>query len=193
MTKYCTYVAVETTLIDSVPHSDDAILSVGEDHTYLSWKFHRDSLSILWVTVKYVRRFWTWMVIMKKVVLAGGDRHREPVETPVPHPKKGGQSLLSRRQVVHQKLACLHRKTNRNIRAGDCHQSAQMVMMMVPVTAQQTTLHRLQRHHWQTRQTLHLPRRKVLSQPKVIPYVKNTWLENTSAGCVLIGVTVPMI
>ena len=43
--EYCKDVAIETTLIDI--HSDNVLLSVGEDHIYLSRKFHRDSLSIL--------------------------------------------------------------------------------------------------------------------------------------------------
>ena len=53
--------------------------------------------------------------------------------------------------------------------------------------------HHLQKHHHQTNQTIHPPRRKVLSQPKVIPCVKNTQIESTSARCVLIEVTVPVI
>ena len=78
LTKYCKDVAIETTLIDI--HSDNVHMSVGDDHTYCSWKFHQDSLSILSVTVNYV---WRLLYMNEKVVPAGGDRHRAPDEKPL--------------------------------------------------------------------------------------------------------------
>ena len=48
LTEYCKDVAIETTLIDI--HSDNILVSVGEDNIYFPWKFHEDWLNNFQVT-----------------------------------------------------------------------------------------------------------------------------------------------
>ena len=61
-------VAIETIFIDI--HSNSEFVSIRDIYIYVSWKCHEDSLNILWVTLKNVKRFscqafvdkwcWTW-------------------------------------------------------------------------------------------------------------------------------------
>ena len=80
LAEYYKHVAIETTLFDI--HSSKIHSSMGEDHTHDFWKFDWDSLSILWVTVKFVKSVWLWEILWKKVVLASGADHRRKMSTP---------------------------------------------------------------------------------------------------------------
>ena len=107
--------------------------------------------------------------------------------------RKGDQSLLNPVQAVHLKLVYLHKKPNLHIQLGDYLQSPLMGRVTTQVTTGMNPLYRLQQQHLLPNQTLHPPRKRVRSQPKVMPLGKNTRLASTSAGCVHTEVTVPVI